>query len=225
MAVDRVQAEAHRHHRDMTATCLAPGIDLRREVVYAIGTNGHIFPPRSLREVDLAGLAEQVTEQGREISALESGSLTSRMTAMFKIREARALAQLGTTRAPSARWSPLVPTCSTQYRQRTRRGRGGSTSRSSSTTRVRRSRVSACTTGRCACSSSSRRSPVRARCPHRHLEALVGERWSEGSPCAGLSEADQHREADCELHQANCRLEEHVPGRPGRGQDSCEFEN
>ena len=43
MAVDRVQAGAHRDHRDMTTTCLAPGIDLRCEVVYATGTNRHVF--------------------------------------------------------------------------------------------------------------------------------------------------------------------------------------
>ena len=43
MAVDGVQAEAHRDHRDMGTTCLAPGIDRRREVACAAPRSPHIF--------------------------------------------------------------------------------------------------------------------------------------------------------------------------------------
>jgi hypothetical protein len=42
VTVDGVQAEAHRDHREMGASCLTPGTDLSRHVGCAAGTNRHI---------------------------------------------------------------------------------------------------------------------------------------------------------------------------------------
>ena len=48
VAVDGVQAEAHRDHRDMGSTCLAPGIDLRRDLAYIAPREHHIVPAEVL---------------------------------------------------------------------------------------------------------------------------------------------------------------------------------
>src|SRR5437588_5226655 len=42
VAVDAVQTTAHRDHRDMRTTYLAPGIDLHSEVAYATRRKRHI---------------------------------------------------------------------------------------------------------------------------------------------------------------------------------------
>ena len=43
MGVDRVQPESHRCHRDVGTACLAPPMDLRRELVDVRSTQGHVL--------------------------------------------------------------------------------------------------------------------------------------------------------------------------------------